>query len=82
MTESFLTFSLKMGNDLISPRPNLRFPGLKPGDRWCVCANRWIQAYKAGTAPPIVLEATHEKTLEYLPLEELIKYAYTGKING
>nr|MBI1230784.1 DUF2237 family protein [Cytophagales bacterium] len=82
MTESFLTFSLKMGNDLISPRPNLRFPGLKPGDRWCLCANRWIQAYKAGTAPPIVLEATHEKTLEYLPLEELVKHAYTGKIKS
>ncbi len=78
MTEDFLTFSLRMGNDLITPRPEMNFGGLKPGDRWCLCANRWLQAYHEGLAPLLLLEATHEKTLEYIALEELVKFAFTG----
>lgn len=79
MTEEFLTFSQKMGNDLSTPRPEFQFDGLRPGDRWCLCANRWMQAYNAGIAPLILLEATHEKTLEFLPLEELVKFACTNQ---
>lgn len=75
MTQEFLDFSKKMGNDLITPIPDFAFPGLKPGDRWCLCANRWMQAYQEGLAPKIYLEATHEKTLEFIALEELVKYA-------
>jgi uncharacterized protein len=76
MTADFLSFSLEMGNDLISPRPQLSFPGLKPGDQWCICVDRWMQAYNAGIAPPIKLEATNEETLKYIELEELVKFAY------
>lgn len=79
MTEKFLSFSQKMGNDLTTPRPELEFAGLRPNDRWCLCANRWMQAYKAGVAPLLLLEATHEKTLEFIPLEELVKFAYTNQ---
>ena len=75
MTEEFLVFSYKRGNDLITPRPEYAFPGLKPGDKWCLCASRWMEAYKAGAAPFVILEATHEKTLDYIPLEELVKFA-------
>ncbi|WP_158859187.1 DUF2237 family protein [Lunatibacter salilacus] len=82
MTEEFLSFSLKMGNDLSTPRPELQFPGLRADDRWCLCANRWIQAYHAGVAPLILLEATHEKTLDLLPLEEIVKFAYTTQPGG
>lgn len=76
VTEDFLQFSLSRGNDLISPRPEYLFPGLKPGDRWCLCASRWLEAYKFGVAPMLVLEATHEKTLEFVPLKELVQFAY------
>lgn len=76
MTDDFLQFSLSCGNDLISPRPIWQFPGLKAGDRWCLCANRWIEAHKAGKAPLIVLEATNEKILDYISINELIKFAY------
>lgn len=76
MTKEFLEFSLSRGNDLITPRPEYDFPGLVPGDRWCLCASRWVEAYRAGVAPKIVLEACHEKTLEYIPLNELVKFAY------
>jgi uncharacterized protein (DUF2237 family) len=79
MTDEFLSFSRGMGNDLITPIPALQFPGLKAGDRWCLCASRWLEAYHAGVAPKVVLEATHEKTLNYLPLEELVKFAVTEK---
>lgn len=82
MTEEFLSFSSTMGNDLITPRPEFQFPGLKPGDRWCLCANRWMQAYHKGIAPLISLEATHEKTLEYIALEVLVKFAYTANKSG
>ena len=76
VTQEFLSYSLSQGNDLITPRPEWRFPGLKPGDRWCVCAARWMQAWKAGVAPPVVLDCTHEKALEVVPLEVLQAYAY------
>lgn len=79
MTEKFLSFSQKMGNDLSTPRPELQFAGLRPNDRWCLCANRWMQAYNAGVAPLLLLEATHEKTLEFIPLEKLVKFAYTDQ---
>ena len=59
MTVAFLNHQMERGNDLITPRPEQRFPGLKPGDRWCVCALRWREAYEAGYAPPVVLESTH-----------------------
>jgi uncharacterized protein len=75
MTDAFLHFSRTKGNDLITPIPEYGFPGLKAGDRWCLCASRWMEAYIADVAPPVILEATHEKTLEYLPLKELVKYA-------
>lgn len=71
VTAEFLAFSLKQGNDLSTPRPEYRFAGLKPGDRWCLCANRWFEAYEAGVAPPVILESTHDRVLEAVPLEAL-----------
>jgi len=71
VTDEFLRFTKSRGNDLQTPRPELRFPGLKPGDRWCLCASRWSEAEKAGVAPPVVLEATHEKALDSISLEAL-----------
>lgn len=71
VTADFLAFSLKQGNDLSTPRPEYRFAGLKPGDRWCLCANRWFEAYEAGVAPPVILESTHDRVLEAVPLEAL-----------
>ncbi|HMM11019.1 MAG TPA: DUF2237 domain-containing protein [Bacteroidales bacterium] len=76
MTSEFLEFSRSVGNDLITPQPVFQFPGLKPGDRWCLCALRWVEAWQAGVAPMVVLEATHEKTLDYVPLDVLVKYAW------
>lgn len=76
MTREFLEFSFSRGNDLSTPRPEYAFPGLMPGDKWCLCASRWVEAYKAGVAPKIVLEASHEKTLDYVSLEELVKFAF------
>ncbi len=75
MTEEFLRFSFDQGNDLITPRPEHRFKGLGPGDQWCLCAARWLEAWKAGKAPLVDLEATHERALEIIPLELLVKYA-------
>lgn len=75
VTEEFLEFSKERGNDLTTPRPEFEFPGLHPGDKWCLCASRWYEAYQAGVAPPVDLEATHEKTLEIVPLDELVKFA-------
>ena len=75
MTEEFLAFSLDRGNDLVTPRPEMRFRGLKPGDRWCVCAATWRQAYEAGVASPVVLAATHEETLAVIPLDVLKELA-------
>lgn len=75
MTKQFLEFSVRMGNDLVTPRPEYHFPGLKPGDRWCVCAGRWLQAYEAGVAAPVYLESTHERALEIVPLSALMEHA-------
>ncbi|WP_370261880.1 DUF2237 family protein [Limnobacter sp.] len=75
VTEEFLQFSLSMGNDLITPRPEYRFAGLKAGDRWCLCASRWKEAHKAGVAPPVYLEGTHESALKLIELETLLEYA-------
>ena len=71
MTAEFLGFSSMRGNDLSTPRPEYRFAGLKAGDRWCLCAMRWLEAWQAGKAPPIVLAATHEDVLDLIPLELL-----------
>ena len=71
-----LNLSLSKGNNLITPIAYYNFPGLKAGDKWCLCASRWVEAEKAGKAPLVVLEATHEKTLDYTSLETLVKYAY------
>lgn len=74
MTSEFLAFSKEMGNDLSTPLPEYGFPGLKEGDRWCLCALRWLEAYENGRAPKVVLEATHQLVLEFLPFEELKKF--------
>jgi uncharacterized protein (DUF2237 family) len=71
VTQAFLDFSLQQGNDLVTPRPEYRFRGLKAGDRWCLCALRWKQAYEAGVAPTVVLESTHVRSLDYVTLEQL-----------
>jgi len=71
----FLAFSARRGNDLATPRPEYRFRGLAPGDRWCLCALRWREAYEAGAAPAVVLEATHERALDHVPLEWLRSHA-------
>ena len=71
VTQAFLDFSLQRGNDLIKPRPEYRFAGLKAGDRWCLCARRWHEAFLAGVAPPVVLACTHAKALEFVTLEQL-----------
>lgn len=75
VTKAFLEFSKSRGNDLMTPRPEYQFPGLKPGDKWCLCALRWKEAMEAGVAPKVVLEATNEKTVEYIDLSDLVKYA-------
>lgn len=75
MTEEFLAFSKRTGNDLSTPHPEFGFPGLKPGDKWCVCVARWEAAFLVGVAPRIVLGATHERALDVVELEELKAYA-------
>lgn len=75
VTDKFLEFSKAAGNDLSTPMPEYYFPGLKEGDIWCLCAQRWGQAYNAGMAPKIFLQATHEKTLDYAPIEILKEFA-------
>jgi uncharacterized protein (DUF2237 family) len=76
VTREFLEYSLARGNDLVTPRPQYRFAGLKPGDRWCLCAARWREALEAGVAPPVVLESTHIKALEFVALADLQRHAY------
>lgn len=71
VTAEFLEFTRSRGNDLSTPVPAFNFPGLKPGDRWCLCATRWKEALDAGVAPPVVLAATHAIALEYISLNEL-----------
>ncbi|NBW97029.1 MAG: DUF2237 domain-containing protein [Planctomycetia bacterium] len=78
MTADFLEFTVAAGNDLVTPRPEWNFPGLVAGDRWCLCAARWLEAARAGRAPPVVLEATHEKSLDVVPFELLRKNAVPG----
>ena len=80
VTSAFLSFSLKQGNDLITPRPESRFQGLQPGDRWCLCVNRWCEALEAGVAPPVVLESTHANALRVVPLETFEKYRFISTI--
>lgn len=75
MTREFLEFSRRRGNDLSTPVPNAGFPGLKPGDRWCLCAGRWKEALDAGAAPPVVLAATHEEALAVVSLADLKRHA-------
>ena len=75
VTEEFLAFSKARGNDLSTPRPELGFEGLKPGDCWCLCALRWLEAYQAGAAPVVLLASTHEATLKHVPLALLKEYA-------
>jgi hypothetical protein len=70
-TEEFLEFSRSVGNDLSTPAPDWGFAGVKPGDRWCLCASRWLEAHEAGHAPAVVLGATHARALEVIPIELL-----------
>ena len=79
VNEKFLHFTRQMGNDLSSPNPMYSFPGLKPGDKWYVCALRWKEAFDAGCAPEVILEATHEKSLEYVALDDLISMSSDPK---
>jgi glutathione peroxidase len=79
MTDEFLVFTRQQGNDLITPRPEFNFPGLKAGDKWCLCASRWTEALEVGVAPKLVLEATHEKMREYADLEVLKKHAFQAQ---
>lgn len=78
MTEDFLTFSKLAGNDLSTPHPEFGFPGLQAGDRWCLCAARWVEAMQAGHAPRVVLESTHARTLDFVPLAALQQHAIPG----
>jgi uncharacterized protein (DUF2237 family) len=78
VTDEFLEFSRSRGNDLSTPRPEYRFAGLEDGDRWCLCALRWKEALAAGVAPAVVLESTHARALEFVTLEQLQEYAFTG----
>jgi uncharacterized protein (DUF2237 family) len=73
--QPFLAFSFSRGNDLSTPRPEYGFPGLLPGDRWCLCVQRWAEAFEAGVAPRVVLAATHEHALEYVTMEDLKAHA-------
>lgn len=75
MTAEFLKFSRRVGNDLSTPMPQWRFPGLNPGDRWCLCLPRWLQALEAGCAPRLYLKATHMSAIEHIPMEVLLEYA-------
>jgi len=75
VTAEFLAHQRQVGNDLSTPRPEYHFPGLQPGDRWCVVAARWLEAYQAGVAPPVVLAATHARAAETVPLDLLREYA-------
>jgi uncharacterized protein (DUF2237 family) len=78
VTAEFLAFTRSRGNDLTTPAPEYGFPGLKPGDRWCLCATRWREALEAGVAPPVILAATHEAALRYVSLADLKNHALEG----
>ena len=75
VTQEFLAYSRQMGNDLSTPMPEFGFPGLEPGDRWCLCVGRWMEALEAGVAPPVALVATHISALEFVTLEDLKAHA-------
>lgn len=75
MTDAFLQYSLNRGNDLVTPAPEYDFPGLKEGDRWCMCATRWLAAAEDGVAPPVVLDATHARALKHITLADLQYHA-------
>lgn len=79
ITEAFLAFSTERGNDLVTPRPEYGFPGLRPNDRWCLCASRWKEALDAGVAPPVVLASTHEAALRHVTREDLLAHAIDGR---
>lgn len=81
VTREFLAFSVERGNDLSTPRPEYRFAGLKPGDRWCLCANRWREALEAGFAPPVVLESTHSRVLEFVTRPQLEKHRFHSALH-
>jgi uncharacterized protein (DUF2237 family) len=76
VTAEFLEYSREVGNDLSTPRPEMRFRGLKPGDRWCLHVLRWVEAWEAGKAPQVVLEATHQRVLKFAPLSALKRHAF------
>jgi hypothetical protein len=78
VTLEFLEFTKLRGNDLSTPVPDFNFPGLKPGDRWCLCASRWQEALQAGVAPPVILSATHARALEMVSLDDLKKHGLTS----
>ena len=80
VTLEFLTFSSERGNDLTTPRPEYRFKGLTPGDRWCLCANRWVEALAAGVAPPVMLESTHASALKFVTMAQLEKHRFSGAL--
>ena len=75
LTDEFLKFSIEVGNDLSTPRPEFDFPGLKPGQKWCLCANRWLEAYESGVAPPIITESTNIKTLDIIDFKTIALYS-------
>jgi len=81
MTAGFLEFSRSRGNDLVTPVPQYGFPGLKPGDRWCLCVDRWVEAYQAGKAPWVLLKGTHESVRETVSMEILNQFAYEARMN-
>ena len=78
ISNDFLQFQKSVGNDLITPKPYYNFPGLKPGNRWAVCASRWLQSYKAGFACKVILSATNIRALDFIPFEYLKEYEYKG----
>lgn len=80
VTEEFLQFSKDRGNDLTTPRAEFGFPGLQPGDRWCLCASRWVEALAEGKAPPVVLEGTHESVLKLVTLKQLKAFRHRTEV--
>lgn len=82
MTDEFLRFSRKRGNDLSTPSPDWGFPGLKAGDRWCLCVQRWKEAMEGGVAPPVIVESTHISALEFVTIEELRAHEATAADEG
>ena len=80
VTQAFLSFSKMRGNDLSTPRPEHRFKGLTAGDRWCLCATRWAEAFAAGVAPPVLLECTHANALRFVTLQQLEKHRFIAAL--